>query len=120
MPGPWAHHGSNKAHCRPLTTKDIEKHFADFSIEPETANHTLIKSLSGGQKVKVVLAASLWLNPHLVILDEPTNYLDRDGLGALTNAIHEFNELKFPHSPPKTKTHTRKHRRSTHIKHINL
>tara|TARA_Y100000816_G_scaffold193718_1_gene141411 strand:+ start:5304 stop:8381 length:3078 start_codon:yes stop_codon:yes gene_type:complete len=74
-----------------LTTKDIEKHFADFSIEPETANHTLIKSLSGGQKVKVVLAASLWLNPHLVILDEPTNYLDRDGLGALTNAIHEFN-----------------------------
>lgn len=74
-----------------LTTKDIEKHFADFSIEPETANHTLIKSLSGGQKVKVVLAASLWLNPHLIILDEPTNYLDRDGLGALTTAIHEFN-----------------------------
>ena len=74
-----------------LTTKDIEKHFADFGIEPEQANHTLIKSLSGGQKVKVVLAASLWQNPHLVILDEPTNYLDRDGLGALTNAIHEFN-----------------------------
>jgi len=74
-----------------LTTKDIEKHFADFGIEPEQANHTLIKSLSGGQKVKVVLAASLWQNPHLIILDEPTNYLDRDGLGALTNAIHDFN-----------------------------
>jgi elongation factor 3 len=74
-----------------LTTKDIEKHFADFGIEPEQANHTLIKSLSGGQKVKVVLAASLWQNPHLVILDEPTNYLDRDGLGALTSAIHNFN-----------------------------
>ena len=74
-----------------LTTKDIEKHFADFSIDQEQANHTLIKSLSGGQKVKVVLAASLWQNPHLIILDEPTNYLDRDGLGALTKAIHEFN-----------------------------
>ena len=73
-----------------LTTKDIEKHFADFGIDQEQANHTLIKSLSGGQKVKVVLAASLWQNPHLVILDEPTNYLDRDGLGALTSAIHEF------------------------------
>jgi elongation factor 3 len=73
-----------------LTTKDIEKHFADFGITQEQANHTLIKSLSGGQKVKVVLAASLWQNPHLVILDEPTNYLDRDGLGALTQAIHEF------------------------------
>ena len=74
-----------------LTTKDIEKHFADFGIDPEQANHTLIKSLSGGQKVKVVLAASLWQNPHIVILDEPTNYLDRDGLGALTKAIDEFN-----------------------------
>ena len=74
-----------------LTTKDIEKHFADFGIDAEQANHTLIKSLSGGQKVKVVLAASLWQNPHIVILDEPTNYLDRDGLGALTNAIYEFN-----------------------------
>ena len=74
-----------------LTTKDIEKHFSYFGIDTEQANHTLIKSLSGGQKVKVVLAASLWQNPHLVILDEPTNYLDRDGLGALTAAINEFN-----------------------------
>ncbi len=73
-----------------LTTKDIEKHFADFGIDQEQANHTLIKSLSGGQKVKVVLAASLWQNPHIIILDEPTNYLDRDGLGALTSAIHEY------------------------------
>ena len=38
----------------------------------------------------MVLAASLWQNPHIVILDEPTNYLDRDGLGALTKAIEEF------------------------------
>ena len=73
-----------------LTTKDIEKHFSNFGIDAEQASHTQIGSLSGGQKVKVVLAASLWQHPHLVILDEPTNYLDRDGLGALTNAIHDF------------------------------
>ena len=30
---------------------------------------------SGGQKVKVVLAAATWFCPHLLILDEPTNYL---------------------------------------------
>ena len=30
------------------------------------------------------------LNPHILILDEPTNYLDRDGLGALTLAIRDF------------------------------
>jgi len=45
---------------------------------------------SGGQKVKVVLGASMWQDPHIVVLDEPTNYLDRDGLGALTKAIEEF------------------------------
>jgi elongation factor 3 len=73
-----------------LTTSSIEKHFSDFSIEPEQATHTQIGALSGGQKVKVVLAASLWQNPHLIILDEPTNYLDRDGLGALTKAIEEY------------------------------
>jgi len=40
-------------------------------------------ALSGGQKVKVVLGAGLWNLPHIVILDEPTNFLDRDSLGIL-------------------------------------
>ena len=75
---------------KPLTTKAIEAHLGDFALEPEHASHTLIRSLSGGQKVKVVLAASLWQNPHLVILDEPTNYLDRDALGALVAAIDAY------------------------------
>merc|ERR1711865_705467 len=61
----------------------------DFGLEPEQASHTSIQSLSGGQKVKVVLGASMWLDPHVLILDEPTNYLDRDALGALTVAIKE-------------------------------
>merc|ERR1712078_542225 len=44
----------------------------------------------GGQKVKVVIAAAMWNNPHILVLDEPTNYLDRDSLAALAVAIHEF------------------------------
>ena len=40
--------------------------------------------------MKVVLAAAMWLNPHIVVLDEPTNYLDRDALGALATAIKEY------------------------------
>merc|ERR1719456_2192733 len=75
---------------KPLTQVAVEKHLGDFGIEPEQASHTMIQALSGGQKVKVVLAASMWQNPHLVILDEPTNYLDRDGLGALTKAIEDY------------------------------
>lgn len=73
-----------------LTTKVIENHLMQFGIEPEYASHMLIRSLSGGQKIKVVLAAALWQNPHLIILDEPTNYLDRDSLGALVAAIRDF------------------------------
>jgi elongation factor 3 len=49
-----------------------------------------IGALSGGQKVKVVLAAALWNCPHMLILDEPTNYLDRDSLAALASAIKDF------------------------------
>ncbi|KAF9979509.1 hypothetical protein BGZ65_006453 [Modicella reniformis] len=32
----------------------------------------------------------MWLNPHLLVMDEPTNYLDRDSLGALSLAIKDF------------------------------
>merc|ERR1712139_304632 len=73
-----------------LTQKGVEKHLADFGVDAESASHTQISQLSGGMKVKVVLAASMWQNPHILILDEPTNYLDRDGLGALVLAIKEY------------------------------
>ena len=75
---------------RKLTTGEIQKHFDGFNLEPQFAQHTKMGALSGGQKVKVVLGAGLWNLPHLVILDEPTNFLDRDSLGALASAIKEF------------------------------
>ena len=40
--------------------------------------------------MKLVLAAAMWNNPHLLVLDEPTNYLDRESLGALASAINDF------------------------------
>lgn len=75
---------------RKLTTGEIQKHLDCFGLEPAFAEHTRMGALSGGQKVKVVLGAGLWNLPHLVILDEPTNFLDRDSLGALALAIKEF------------------------------
>merc|ERR1719159_2214333 len=73
-----------------LTQPDIEKHLKDFGVESEFASHTQINQLSGGMKVKVVLAAAMWQNPHILILDEPTNYLDREGLGALVLACKDY------------------------------
>merc|ERR1712185_360701 len=73
-----------------LTQPGVEKHLADFGVDAESASHTQINQLSGGMKVKVVLAGAMWQNPHVLILDEPTNYLDRDGLGALVLAIKDY------------------------------
>lgn len=75
---------------RKLTTGEIQKHLDNFGLEPQFAQHSKIGMLSGGQKVKIVLGACMWNLPHVVILDEPTNFLDRDSLGALTGAIKTF------------------------------
>lgn len=75
---------------RILEPKVISQHFADIGLDPEIANHNEISGLSGGQKVKVVLAGAMWNNPHLLVLDEPTNYLDRDSLGGLAVAIRDY------------------------------
>ena len=74
----------------PLTQENVEKHINDIGLEPEYASHYRIGALSGGQKVKIVLAAALWDKPHILILDEPTNYLDRESLGALADAIEKY------------------------------
>jgi len=76
--------------ARPLTQENVEKHINDVGLEPEYGTHFRINALSGGQKVKVVLAAAMWDQPHILILDEPTNYLDRDSLGALADAITKY------------------------------
>merc|ERR1712139_369210 len=73
-----------------LTQPSVEQHLGDFGVDAESASHTQISQLSGGMKVKVVLAAAMWQNPHVLVLDEPTNYLDRDGLGALVLAIKHY------------------------------
>merc|ERR1712139_609849 len=73
-----------------LTQPSIEKHLTDFGVDPESGSHCQINQLSGGMKVKVVLAAAMRQNPHILILDEPTNYLDREGLGALVLAIKDY------------------------------
>jgi len=75
---------------KPLTQPGVEKALKDFGLDAESASHQPLASLSHGQKVKVVICASCWQNPHMIILDEPTNYLDRDGLGALVRGLEAF------------------------------
>jgi len=75
---------------RTLARKEVENHFANFGLEAEFVTHNTMRGLSGGQKVKVVLAAATWRRPHVVILDEPSNYLDRESLAALIESLKKF------------------------------
>jgi elongation factor 3 len=77
-------------YVRPLSTKNVEQHLEDIGLNREFGTHYRMSALSGGQKVKVVIAAAMWNQPHILILDEPTNYLDREALGALAGAIEGF------------------------------
>jgi elongation factor 3 len=75
---------------RPVTTSEIQKHLDGFGLSQEFGTYGKIRGLSGGQKVKLVLAAAFWTVPHLVVMDEPTNFLDREALGALSAALNSW------------------------------
>lgn len=63
---------------------------AQIGLEPELASHTKLSQLSDGEKVKAVLGACMWMSPHVVVFDEPTNSLSWDSLVALVAALKEF------------------------------
>src|SRR3981189_48858 len=54
------------------------------------AGDTLVKSLSGGEKARLLLRLATFFGPNMIILDEPTNHLDIDSRAALAEAINEF------------------------------
>lgn len=49
-----------------------------------------VSELSGGQRSKVLLAKVLLENPMILILDEPTNFLDENHINWLTNFLQSY------------------------------
>ena len=54
------------------------------------AADTSVKSLSGGEKARLLLGLATFFGPNMIILDEPTNHLDIDSRAALAEAINDF------------------------------
>ena len=54
------------------------------------AADTIVRSLSGGEKARLLLGLATFFAPNLIILDEPTNHLDIDSRAALAEAINAF------------------------------
>jgi ATPase subunit of ABC transporter with duplicated ATPase domains len=88
-----------------LKISEIEEEFADMNgYEAETEAAQLLsglgvpdelhnkpmKELESGQKVRVLLAQTLFGNPDILLLDEPTNYLDIETVTWLENFLERF------------------------------
>jgi ATPase subunit of ABC transporter with duplicated ATPase domains len=56
----------------------------------EEFHHKLVKELTGGQKVKVLLAQALFGDPDILLLDEPTNDLDATTITWLADFLADF------------------------------
>lgn len=50
----------------------------------------IIKTFSGGQQARLLLASALIQDPDILLLDEPTNNLDKDGILHLTKFLIEY------------------------------
>ena len=50
----------------------------------------LVKSFSGGQQARLLLASALIQDPDLLLLDEPTNNLDKSGIAHLTRFLIDY------------------------------
>ena len=53
----------------------------------------IIKSFSGGQQARLLLASALIQGPSLLLLDEPTNNLDHTGIAHLTNFLISYKKV---------------------------
>jgi ATP-binding cassette subfamily F protein 3 len=56
----------------------------------EKVHDRIIRSFSGGQQARLLLASALITDPDLLLLDEPTNNLDKAGIEHLTKFLIEY------------------------------
>ncbi|MDP2665071.1 MAG: ABC-F family ATP-binding cassette domain-containing protein [bacterium] len=56
----------------------------------EKLHDRIMKTFSGGQQARLLLASALIQNPDLLLLDEPTNNLDTAGIEHLTNYLIDY------------------------------
>ena len=88
-----------------IRASELEAEFADMNgweAESDAAtllnglgietdyHYSMMKDLTGAQKVKVLLARALFGNPDILLLDEPTNHLDLDAIAWLEEFLINF------------------------------
>ncbi|MEK7150292.1 MAG: ATP-binding cassette domain-containing protein [Patescibacteria group bacterium] len=56
----------------------------------EKLHDRIVKTFSGGQQARLLLASALIQNPDILLLDEPTNNLDKAGIEHLTKFLIDY------------------------------
>lgn len=69
--------------------EEYRRHLGAFGITGMTGLQKMAL-LSGGQKSRVAFACLGLTNPHILVLDEPSNHLDIEAMDALSTALREF------------------------------
>ncbi|KAI9844215.1 MAG: hypothetical protein M1837_005721 [Sclerophora amabilis] len=69
--------------------EDYRRHLGAFGITGTTSLQKM-ELLSGGQKSRVAFACLSLTNPHILVLDEPSNHLDIEAMDALSKALRNF------------------------------
>jgi len=72
-----------------LSSQVIRSHLGKYGIVGDIALRSL-KTLSGGQKSRVVFAWLAWTRPHILLLDEPSNHLDIETIEGLSQSLTMF------------------------------
>ncbi|CAK7225034.1 ATP-binding cassette, regulator of translational elongation [Sporothrix bragantina] len=71
------------------TDEDYRRQLGAFGITGTTGLQKMAV-LSGGQKSRVAFACLALTNPHILVLDEPSNHLDIEAMDALADALNMF------------------------------
>ncbi|KAK4453946.1 protein GCN20 [Podospora aff. communis PSN243] len=71
------------------TDEEYRRQLGAFGITGMTGLQKM-ELLSGGQKSRVAFACLALTNPHILVLDEPSNHLDIEAMDALSAALKEF------------------------------
>ena len=83
--------------CFPEKVYDIDPRIDDILEVVNLKDHEkihdrIMRSFSGGQQARLLLASALIQNPDLLLLDEPTNNLDKAGIAHLTDFLIKYDK----------------------------
>lgn len=78
--------------CFDKTVYDIDPKIEEVleAVNLHAPHDRIIKTFSGGQQARLLLASALIQNPDILLLDEPTNNLDKAGIAHLTKFLVEY------------------------------